>query len=500
MTIDSRQQLLATINGAITLNGTGAITGPILNNILDTMVNSSLFSTGQWSQYTSYYPLDIVQYSGNSYISNSTNVNKIPTNTDYWLPFSNTSAGVGGPANSVQYNSGSGTFAGSANLTFDGTVLTATKIISPLMYGGTTTASTLTLQSSTSGSASTDAINLLIGDGSKGVVIQNNTSVNSYVGPFVSIGQTSTNSTNASLVIGTNVFAGPSTTLGYGIKLSTGFIVSGTTPSAVNYSSVANPFTSQSLGGLTHFSANGPSSVPTGSSVTSVTGFSVDSSIKTKTASTVSSAYGYTANLADSSGTSWNLYFSGNAPSYFQGSVAIGTTTYSGIALNVVGGAATDTLAANTASVTTSATVNALTLTSSTTPALILPNATETTTVSATAAASTINFDVITQSILYYTASSTGNWTLNVRGNVTSSLDSFMTTGQTITIVFLATNGSTAYYESAFTIDGTSVTPKWQGGTAPTSGNASALDVYTYSILKTGSATYTVLASITKFQ
>ena len=75
-----------------------------------------------------------------------------------------------------------------------------------------------------------------------------------------------------------------------------------------------------------------------------------------------------------------------------------------------------------------------------------------------------------------------------------------MATGQTITIAFLATNGSTGYYQTAFTIDGTSVTPKWQGGTAPTSGDTSALDVYTYSILKTGSATYTVLATLAKFQ
>jgi len=160
----------------------------------------------------------------------------------------------------------------------------------------------------------------------------------------------------------------------------------------------------------------------------------------------------------------------------------------------------TGALNTSTAAVTTSATINALTLTSGTSPALLLPNATETTTASSTAATGTINFDVITQSILYYTLSSTGNWTINVRGNASNSLNSFMATGQTITIAFLATNGSTGYYQTAFTIDGTSVTPKWQGGTAPTSGDTSALDVYTYSILKTGSATYTVLATLAKFQ
>ncbi len=74
-----------------------------------------------------------------------------------------------------------------------------------------------------------------------------------------------------------------------------------------------------------------------------------------------------------------------------------------------------------------------------------------------------------------------------------------MSTGQTVTIAFLVTQGSTAYYENVFQIDGTNVTPKWQGGTAPSAGNASSVDVYTYTITKTASATYTVLASQTKF-
>jgi hypothetical protein len=74
-----------------------------------------------------------------------------------------------------------------------------------------------------------------------------------------------------------------------------------------------------------------------------------------------------------------------------------------------------------------------------------------------------------------------------------------MATGQSISIVFLNTNGSTAYYPTAYTIDGTSVTPKWQGGTAPSAGNASAVDAYTLTIVKTGSGAYTVFASQTKF-
>lgn len=128
-----------------------------------------------------------------------------------------------------------------------------------------------------------------------------------------------------------------------------------------------------------------------------------------------------------------------------------------------------------------------------------LINATEVATVSATAATGTVNFDVKTQSVLYYTTSASGNWTLNIRGDSSTTLNSIMGTGESITIVFMAAQGATAYYESALTIDGSAVTPKWQGGTAPTSGNASSTDVYSYSIIKTASATFTVLASQTKF-
>jgi hypothetical protein len=121
-------------------------------------------------------------------------------------------------------------------------------------------------------------------------------------------------------------------------------------------------------------------------------------------------------------------------------------------------------------------------------------------TVSATASTGTINFDTLTQSALYYTTNASGNFTVNFRGDGSNSLDSIMATGEALTLVFMSTQGATAYYNSAVTIDGSSVTPKWQGGTAPTSGNASGIDSYVYSIIKTASATFTVLASQTQFK
>jgi hypothetical protein len=74
-----------------------------------------------------------------------------------------------------------------------------------------------------------------------------------------------------------------------------------------------------------------------------------------------------------------------------------------------------------------------------------------------------------------------------------------MATGQSVTMTFLVTQGATAYYNSAVTIDGTSVTPKWLGGSAPSAGNASGIDAYTYTVIKTGSGAYTVLAALSRF-
>lgn len=129
----------------------------------------------------------------------------------------------------------------------------------------------------------------------------------------------------------------------------------------------------------------------------------------------------------------------------------------------------------------------------------ILTGPLETATIAATAATGTINFDAITQAVLYYTTNASANWTLNVRGSSGTSLNTLLATGQSITITFLVTQGATAYYQSAFQVDGNSVTPKWQGGTAPTAGNASSVDAYTITIVKTGNAAFTAFAAQTRF-
>ena len=213
--------------------------------------------------------------------------------------------------------------------------------------------------------------------------------------------------------------------------------------------------------------------------------------------------------------------------------------------------------------------------------ALGVPAITEVAVYTATSATGTINYDLINQSIVYYTSAATGNWTINFRGNSTTTLNNTLKVGQAVTAVFIASNqnaaaqtatisvaspavitvttapangtpvtfsttgtlptglstGTTYYvinasgttfnvstsvggaarnttaagsgthtatfyglFNNAVTVDGVSVTPRWQGGTTPTTGNNNSNDVYTYTIIKTSTTpTYAIFASQTQF-
>ena len=175
----------------------------------------------------------------------------------------------------------------------------------------------------------------------------------------------------------------------------------------------------------------------------------------------------------------------------------------------------------------------------------------ETATITGSAPSSTTNFDVTTQATQYYTSNTTTNFTLNFRANAaatvtagsfvvgtvytiatvgttdytligaasnsvgvvftatgvgsgtgtatTGTLNSILATGQSVTCTLLITNGSTAYYPSTIQVDGVAVTPKWQNGISASSVNVNSTVAYTFVIIKTASATYTVLGSQTKF-
>lgn len=131
-------------------------------------------------------------------------------------------------------------------------------------------------------------------------------------------------------------------------------------------------------------------------------------------------------------------------------------------------------------------------------PILVSPE--ERWTVSATAATGTVNVDVSTTAAWLYTANASANWTFNFRGDSGTTLSSLLATGDSVTIAFAVTNGNPAFYPTAFQIDGSGITPKWQGGAAPTAGSVSSIDLYVFTIVKTAATpTYTVLAAQTKF-
>jgi hypothetical protein len=114
-------------------------------------------------------------------------------------------------------------------------------------------------------------------------------------------------------------------------------------------------------------------------------------------------------------------------------------------------------------------------------------------------ATGTINIDFSTNPTVYYTGNASADWTINIRGTSSATLNSTLSIGQIATVTMLATIGTTQRRPTVFQVDGSAVTPKWMGGTAPTTGNASSIDAYTLSVIKTADGVFTVLASQTRF-
>jgi hypothetical protein len=112
----------------------------------------------------------------------------------------------------------------------------------------------------------------------------------------------------------------------------------------------------------------------------------------------------------------------------------------------------------------------------------------------------TFNYDVLNQAVYYDNSVDTANHIINLRGDSSTSLNAAMAVGETVTVAYMNVNGNTTYYNAVTQVDGTTVTAIWQGGSAPTTGNASSTDVYVYTALKTAASTFTVFASQTQFK
>lgn len=217
------------------------------------------------------------------------------------------------------------------------------------------------------------------------------------------------------------------------------------------------------------------------------------------TASVISAAstngYILSANSATASGLEWIANDQGDITAVTSGtgiSVTSSTGPIPSVAVDTAVVATTNNTLTMTGKTLTSPIINSATESS---PIFIGPE--ERWNIVASAATGTIPIDVLTSGVWYYTSNASANHTLNFRGSATTSMNTLLATGDSVTVLWLNTNGGTAYYPNVYQVDGTTsgVTVNWSGGTAPTSGNASAIDAYSFTIVKTANATFRILAA-----
>ena len=97
--------------------------------------------------------------------------------------------------------------------------------------------------------------------------------------------------------------------------------------------------------------------------------------------------------------------------------------------------------------------------------------------------------------VILFTGNESGTNTINF-----TSVHSTISSGEAVSFTVILTPNNSGYI-NAVQIDGQAITPQWSGGTAPSAGGSSGRDVYTFTILKTGTGTsdYVILGALTNF-
>ena len=109
------------------------------------------------------------------------------------------------------------------------------------------------------------------------------------------------------------------------------------------------------------------------------------------------------------------------------------------------------------------------------------------------------NIDLANGMVHYFDTVESTTSTPNIRVDASTTLNSSMNVGEAITVVLIS-SAAAAGYSAQLTIDGAAVTEKWLGGSAPSTGGSSGVDVYTYNIIKYSSTPiWSVLANVVNF-
>ena len=108
------------------------------------------------------------------------------------------------------------------------------------------------------------------------------------------------------------------------------------------------------------------------------------------------------------------------------------------------------------------------------------------------------NIELENGMIHFFTTQETTTSTPNIRYSSSKSLNNMLTTGDSVTVTVITT-AAAGGYSANWTVDGANVTEQWNGGSAPSAGGSDGYDIYTLTILKTASTTYTVFANVSNF-
>ena len=121
----------------------------------------------------------------------------------------------------------------------------------------------------------------------------------------------------------------------------------------------------------------------------------------------------------------------------------------------------------------------------------------EAVTVTAGKLSDNLNLDIANGNVFLFTTAESTTAVPNIRYNGSTTLDSKMAVGDCMSVTIITTANASAF-SAQLTIDGNATTENWVGGSAPSGGGSSGVDIHAYTIIKTATDTYTVIANHTK--